>query len=810
MSNVITKSLEWGSRKLTIETGKVARQADGSVIVKYGDTVVLCTAVIGKTVTQPKDYVPLTVNYIEKLFSVGKIPGGYFKREGKSSEKEILTSRLIDRSLRPTFPEGFCNDVQIICTLLSHDRDCDPDVIALIGASAALSIAGAPVTNIIAASRVGYIDGEFVLNPSYQACQAGSLDLVVACDRENVFMVESEAKELTDLQMLEAIKIAHNSCVKIIGIIESIVAECGKEKFPLRKNYTKELFDSVQSFVVDRVTDIYHIQEKCSRNEALVAIRSEVVERFASESISELSLRSVLKKIEEVIVKKMIIDEKKRIDGRKCNEIRKISSEIDILPKTCVHGSSLFTRGETQAIVAITLGSGDDEQSIEVMESLSKKEPFMLHYNFPPYSVGEIEMLRGPGRREIGHGKLAYKALKGLLPKRDAFPYTIRIVSEITESNGSSSMATVCGSSLALMATGVPIQKAVAGIAMGLVKHGDSYSILSDIIGDEDHFGDMDFKVAGTKDGITALQMDIKTNGITFDIMRDALKQAKDGYLNIMDHMNSTISESLSLNEHAPQIIEVNIPVPKIADLIGKGGAMIKSICEKTACKIDIGDTGLVKVYAVSTEAGAMAVEMINDAVLDLSIGTIYDGEIDRIMAFGAIVLLPGKKQGMVHISEINGERIDDINSVLSVGQMVKVVVIGFDEKKRVKLSIKRVGEPISESSDSEDRRRFPRERDSFGGSKRAGGGRFDRGNGSGRSGGRYNNNDYPNSSPRGENEEHYGNSITSIDNDSFFANLGMNHNVRQDNRSGGERRRGTGRRYNNDQRVIDSGNDRE
>jgi polyribonucleotide nucleotidyltransferase len=709
MFNIIRKEIEWAGKKLTLETGKIARQADGAVIATYGETSVLCTVVAQKTPDSNRDFFPLTVHYKEMSFAAGKIPGGFFKREGKPSEKEVLTSRLIDRPIRPLFPTNFFNEVQIICTVLSYDGINDSDIVALIGASAALSISGVPFGGPIAASRVALIDDQFVINPAIKDLALSSLDLVVAGTKDSVLMVESEASELSEEKMLEAVVFGHNAMQPIIQIINELSQEVNKPLIPvIHENDSTKLDAVVAVLIENELREALKEPQKQLRAEKIQKIKSNLKENqkikinlgtegTPHEEFLEAEIVSAFNKLKEQIVRNNILEKGIRIDGRDPKTIRPIATEVEVLART--HGSSLFTRGETQAIVVTTLGSAQDEQIIDSLDGDSKLH-FMLHYNFPPYSVGEHTPVRAPGRREIGHGKLAWRAIHPLLPTKDKFPYTIRCVSEITESNGSSSMATVCGASLALMDAGVPIKNPVAGIAMGLVKEGEKFVVLSDIMGDEDHLGDMDFKVAGTAQGITALQMDIKINGITPEIMQISLNQAKEGRLHILEKMSESLTQARnSVSKNAPTITSFTINKDKIREVIGSGGKVIREICEVSGAKIDIDDNGVISVSAVNAEASAKAIKMINDIVAEAEIGTIYDGKVVKLMEFGAFVNFLGSKDGLLHISEIKNERINDVSEVLKEGDNVKVKVIGLD-KGKVRLSMKCVDQTTGEDLD--------------------------------------------------------------------------------------------------------------
>lgn len=683
-SSYIKEGIEWGGRALSVETGKIARQADGAVVVKYGDTTVLCTVVFAKEVASDASFFPLTVNYQEKFFASGKIPGGFMKREGKPSDKEVLISRLIDRPIRPLFPDGFLHDVQVICTTLSYDEECDPAIAAMVGTSAALSISGVPFLGPIAAARVGYSDsGEFVLNPK----QISKLDLVVAGTREGVLMVESEAQELPEDTMLDAVMFGFEAFQPVITMIERLKSTVGKEElsFTPFEILHADTFKSIEEKAKDSLKNAFKIKDKKSRNADISQIRKGILETFSQEK-SEVILDSLFQKVLSETMRSELLKTKQRIDGRGLTEIRPIFCEVGVLPR--VHGSALFTRGETQALVVTTLGSKEDSQIVDDICG-DHKEPYLLHYNFPPYSVGETGRMGAPGRREIGHGKLAWRATHPILPLHSEFPYTIRIVSEVTESNGSSSMATVCGSSLSMMNAGIPLRSAISGIAMGLVKEKDEYVVLSDIIGDEDHLGDMDFKVAGTAIGITALQMDIKITSINREIIRDALAQAHEGRLHILGIMNEVISQNTELNPTAPRMETLSIDKDKIRDLIGPGGKMIREICETTQSKIDIDDNGNVSIFAVNKSNLEKAVNMVKAIGCPPEVGQIFEGKVVKITDFGAFVNIGYTKEGLVHISNIADHRIKSVDDVLKEGQAVKVKVIGIDEKNRIKLSMK-------------------------------------------------------------------------------------------------------------------------
>ncbi len=693
MFEIIKKEIQWGEKKLILETGRVARQASGAVLATYGDTTVLCTVVASKESKEGVDFLPLTVSYQEKTFAAGKIPGGFFKREAKPSDKETLISRLIDRPIRPLFPENYFNETQIICTLLNLDKEASPDIVAFIGASAALALSGAPVQSTVAAAKVGYIDKKFVLNPSKLQLENSDLELVVAGTKDGVLMVESEVKELSEKIMLDAVMFAHKEFQDVIKFIENFAKSKKESEIEYKdenvdKNL-KDLFNNIEKKYKDEFVKAYKEKDKSIRSETLSEIRKKIVVEFFTEDNEEITenlISSATKKLEKELVRSSILKTGKRIDGRDTKTVRPIKAEVGILSK--VHGSSLFTRGETQALVVTTLGTSLDEQIIDDLEG-EFKEKFMLHYNFPPYSVGEANMLRPPGRREIGHGKLAWRAINPLMPK-DKFPYTIRVVSEITESNGSSSMATVCGTSLSLMDAGVPLEKPIAGIAMGLIKEKDDYAILSDILGDEDHLGDMDFKVAGTKDGITALQMDIKITSITKEIMEKALTQALDGRIKILSEMDKAIKSSRKeLNSNAPQIQVIKIDPSKIKDVIGSGGKVIKSITEETGAKIDIEDDGTIKIASTDSEGGKLALEKIENITAEPELNEIYTGTVVKTMDFGAFVNFMGSKDGLVHISELSDKRVGRTTDVVKVGDKVTVKVIGFDNRGKIKLSMK-------------------------------------------------------------------------------------------------------------------------
>ncbi len=690
MFKVYKKEIEVAGKKVSLETGKVARQADGAIIAKCGETVVLATVVGAKKINPEMDYFPLSVNYQEKYYAAGKIPGGYFKREARPTESETLISRLIDRPIRPLFPDEFKNEVQLLPTVISYDKENEADILSIIASSAALAISGMPFMGPVGASRVGYIEGKYVLNPSKLELEKSKLDLVVAGTKDAVLMVESEAKGLTEEEMLNAVKFGHEGFVPVIEMIEEFAKECRKPEWTVEKKDLSEVKKKLEETFTKDLKKAFATKDKQDRSNQISEITDKAKKLYEeNENYTDLDVNAELKNLEKNIVRSDILKNKNRIDGRGLSDVRPISCEVGILPRT--HGSALFTRGETQAIVTATLGTSDDEQRIESLDGL-QRERFMLHYNFPPFSVGETGRI-GTGRREIGHGKLAWRAIHSSLPSKESFPYTFRVVSEITESNGSSSMATVCGTSLALMDAGVPIKEPVAGIAMGLIKEGDDFSVLSDILGDEDHLGDMDFKVAGTKDGITSLQMDIKITGITFEIMEQALSQAKDGRVHILGEMNKALSASRSdVGKHTPKMEMINVDKKDIAAVIGKGGATIREIVEKSGAKVDVNDEGVVTVAAPDEESRNTAMQMIKDITAKAELNKIYSGKVMKIMEFGAFVNFLGKQDGLVHISELADKRVAKVTDVVKEGDEVKVKVIGFDRGK-VKLSMKQVAE---------------------------------------------------------------------------------------------------------------------
>ena len=690
MFNIFRKEIIWGGRKLVLETGKVARQADGAVMATYGDTTVLCTAVGARKIKPGQDFFPLTVNYQEKTFAAGKIPGGFFKREGRPSEKETLVSRLIDRPIRPLFAPGFLNETQVVCTVLSHDLENDPDIVALIGASAALTISGIPFMGPIGGARVGYVDGQFVLNPKVGEGDKSQLDLVVAGTNEGVLMVESEAKELNEEIMLGAVTFGHKAYQDVINMIIDLAEACAKEPWPMPTpsdavaGVDKKLRDAITA----DLTAAYTERQKSVRQEKIKTVKGRIETIFEDTAEREIAGK-LFKDVEKDIVRGAILETGIRIDGRDTKTVRPIVAEVGVLPRA--HGSALFTRGETQALVVTTLGTGQDEQIIDALDG-EYRENFMLHYNFPPYSVGEAGRMGSPGRREIGHGKLAWRAVHPLLPAKEAFPYTMRVVSEITESNGSSSMATVCGTSLALMDAGAPLARPVAGIAMGLIKEDTGFAVLSDILGDEDHLGDMDFKVAGTEQGVTALQMDIKITSITEEIMKIALAQAHDGRKHILGEMAKALTSGREeVSGNAPRITTINIPKDKIREVIGSGGKVIREICETTGAKIDIEDDGTIKVSSVDSAASQAAIDWIKGIVAEPELGVVYNGKVVKTVDFGAFVNFLGSRDGLVHISELASARVGKVTDVVNVGDAVKVKVLGFDDRGKVKLSMKQV-----------------------------------------------------------------------------------------------------------------------
>lgn len=687
--NPVIKTFEFGNQTVTLETGRIARQATGAVLVSIGETSVLVTVVGAKQAKAGQDFFPLSVHYIEKSYAAGKIPGGFFKREGRPSEKETLTSRLIDRPIRPLFPNGYMNEVQVVCTVMSAEKDVDPDIAAMIGTSAALAISGIPFSGPIGAARVGYTEADgYLLNPGYEAVAASELDMVVAGTQDAVLMVESEANELPEDIMLGAVLYAHQELQAVVQAVTELARDAAKPAWdwqPIPEN--TELKDAVAGSFGAQVKEAYKITDKMQRYTRLGELRGEAVEQLSNDEVSADDVKGVFSKLEKQTVRQSVVAGEPRIDGRDTKTVRPIEVEVGVLPKT--HGSALFTRGETQAVVVATLGSSRDAQMIDALEG-SRRDPFMLHYNFPPYSVGEAGRMGGTGRREIGHGRLARRGIAAMLPTEEEFPYSIRVVSEITESNGSSSMASVCGSSLALMDAGVPLKAPVAGIAMGLVKEDNGFAVLTDILGDEDHLGDMDFKVAGSANGITALQMDIKIEGITEEIMTIALEQALQARLHILVEMNKIIDKSRTgVSSTAPQFEQLKVHPDKIRDIIGKGGATIRSITEETGASVDIDDDGTVKVYGNDADSLQAALDKIGEITAEAEIGEIYEGKVVRIVDFGAFVnFLPGK-DGLVHISQIAEERVNSVTDYLKEGEMVRVKCLDVDQRGRIKLSIK-------------------------------------------------------------------------------------------------------------------------
>jgi polyribonucleotide nucleotidyltransferase len=701
MFDIHSKEITWAGRRLVLETGRLARQADGAVLVTYGETSVLCTAVAQKTPRSGIDFFPLTVNYQEKTFAAGKIPGGFFKREGRPSEKETLTSRLIDRPIRPLFAEGFRNETQVICTVLSHDLENDPDILAMIGASAALTLSGIPFLGPIGGARVGRIDDNFVLNPTHAELQASTLNMVVAGTSSGVLMVESEASELSEETMLGAVMYGHREMQAVVGAIIELAEACAKEPWELP---SPPDLGAVKTRIAEmaraELEAAYAETGKQRRVEKLERIRETVAGSVDEEEYDADTIAGLVKTLERELVRGKALSAGQRIDGRDTRTVRPIVAEVGVLPLT--HGSAVFTRGETQALVVTTLGTGQDEQIVDALEG-EYRQHFLLHYNFPPYSVGEASFLRGPGRREIGHGKLAWRAVNPLMPSKDDFPYTVRVVSEITESNGSSSMATVCGASLSLMDAGVPLKRAIAGIAMGLIKEGDDFVVLSDILGDEDHLGDMDFKVAGTDAGVTSLQMDIKITGITEEILRVALDQAREGRMHILGEMTKALSSSRDqVSQNAPRITTITIPRDKIREVIGTGGKVIREITETTGAKIDIEDDGTIKVAAVSSEASEAALKWIRDIVAEPEVGEVYDGTVVKVVDFGAFVNFIGTRDGLVHISELARRRVRAVTDVVKEGDRVKVKVLGIDDRGKVRLSMKAIDQSTGDPGGDE------------------------------------------------------------------------------------------------------------
>ena len=738
MFQIHREEIEWGGRTLTLETGRIARQADGAVLVTYGDTSVLATATAARSARAGIDFFPLTVNYEEKTYAAGKIPGGYFKREGRPTEKETLTARLIDRPIRPLFADGFRNETQIILTVLSHDLENDPDVVAMVGTSAALTISGIPFLGPIGAARVGFIDGNYVLNPLIDEMPESALDLVVAGTGDAVMMVESEAQELSEEQMLGAVMFGHQQFQPVIDAIIRLAEKAAKEPWPLPEDEGSNEFDAkVREIAEAGLREAFSIAAKQDRNDKVSEVKSQVLAGCLTDeddALAKGAIEGSFKALEKDVVRGNILQTRQRIDGRGLSDVRPIVCEVGILPRT--HGSALFTRGETQALVVSTLGTGEDEQFVDALEG-TRKERFLLHYNFPPFSVGEVRRVGSPGRREIGHGKLAWRALRPLLPEHDDFPYTLRVVSEVTESNGSSSMATVCGASLSLMDAGVPLKQPVAGIAMGLIKEGDSFAVLSDILGDEDHLGDMDFKVAGTAQGVTSLQMDIKITGINEEIMQVALAQAREGRMHILGEMAKALQAHRGeVGEYAPRIETINIPTDKIREVIGTGGSVIRSIVEESGAKIDIQDDGTIKIAAPQRDSIESALSLIRAITDDPEVGNIYKGKVVKIVDFGAFVNFFGPKDGLVHISQLNDGRPQTVDEVVKEGQEVYVKLLAIDDRGKVRLSMKVVNQETGEEIPQ-----APREGGGSdggdGGERREGRGRGGRGGrGGGRNGG--------------------------------------------------------------------------
>jgi polyribonucleotide nucleotidyltransferase len=699
MFDIHVEELEWGGRTLRFETGRMARQADGSVLVTYGETTVLATVVAEHSPKPGLDFFPLTVNYQEKTYAAGKIPGGYFKREGRPTEKETLVSRLIDRPIRPLFVQGFKCETQVITTVLSHDMENDPDIVAMVAASAALTLSGIPFLGPIAAARVGLSNGDFILNPTFAQVKESDLDLVVAGTADAVMMVESEAQELSEQMMLDAVMFGHREFQPVIDAIIDLAEKAAKAPRDVPETDISELTARVREIAEPGLRAAYETVQKEQRRERVAETRDKVLAELipadATDAPDPMQVKAAFKAVEKEIVRGNIIETEQRIDGRRLSEVRQITCEVGVLPRT--HGSALFTRGETQALVVTTLGTGEDEQYVDSLEG-TYKQNFLLHYNFPPFSVGEVGRIGFTGRREVGHGKLAWRAIHPMLPPHDQFPYTIRVVSEITESNGSSSMASVCGASLALMDAGVPLRRPVAGIAMGLILDGERFAVLSDILGDEDHLGDMDFKVAGTEEGVTSLQMDIKVTGITEEIMRTALFQAREGRLGILSRMAEALTESRpGLGEYAPRIEVMQIPTDKIREVIGTGGKVIREIVEKTGAKIDINDDGMIKIASSSGAAIEAAQNWIKSIVSEPEVGEIYEGTVVKVVDFGAFVNFFGARDGLVHISELAPQRVQKVTDVVKEGDKIKVKLLGFDPRGKVRLSLKQVDQETGE-----------------------------------------------------------------------------------------------------------------
>ena len=705
MFNEIKKTIEWGHDKLTLETGKIARQADSTVMATYGETVVMAAVVFAKEAKADQDFFPLTVNYQEKYYAAGKIPGGFFKREARPTEKETLTSRLIDRPIRPLFVEGFKNEVQVTCTVLSHDLENDPDIVAMIAASAALTLSGAPFLGPIGAARVGFVNGSYVLNPSVDDMDnlkektEQRLDLVVAGTKDAVMMVESEAYELSEKEMLGAVKFGHEQMASVIDMIIDLAKEAAKEPFSFDYQLNDELYKKISKAGNKDLKKAFEISDKKDRQASVASAVEKIKSSLSDEENEGSEVKELIKRLESEVVRNNILDDGLRIDGRDLTTVRQIETETRLLPRA--HGSALFTRGETQGLVVTTLGSGDSEQIVDALHKEGRLN-FMLHYNFPPYSVGECGRMMGPGRREIGHGKLAWRALQAVLPSSEEFPYTVRVVSEITESNGSSSMATVCGSSLSMMDAGVPLKAPVAGVAMGLILEGKKFAVLTDILGDEDHLGDMDFKVAGTEDGITSLQMDIKVAGITPQIMEKALDQAKEARLHILGEMAKSLSAPSEFSQYAPKIESITVPSDKIREVIGSGGKVIKEIVEVSGAKVDINDDGLVRIASQNKESLDTARKMIKEIVEDPIVGQVYEGKVVKLMDFGAFVNFYGKRDGLVHVSQISEDRVNHPKDVLNEGETVKVKLMGIDDRGKSKLSMKVIDQSTGKEIEKE------------------------------------------------------------------------------------------------------------
>ena len=705
MFNEIKKTIEWGHDKLTLETGKIARQADSTVMATYGETVVMAAVVFAKEAKADQDFFPLTVNYQEKYYAAGKIPGGFFKREARPTEKETLTSRLIDRPIRPLFVEGFKNEVQVTCTVLSHDLENDPDIVAMIAASAALTLSGAPFLGPIGAARVGFVNGSYVLNPSVDDMDNlkeksdQRLDLVVAGTKDAVMMVESEAYELSEKEMLGAVKFGHEQMASVIDMIIDLAKEAAKEPFSFNYKINDELYKKISKAGNKDLKKAFEISDKKDRQASVASAVEKIKSSLSDEENEGSEVKELIKRLEAEVVRNNILDDGLRIDGRDLTTVRQIETETRLLPRA--HGSALFTRGETQGLVVTTLGSGDSEQIVDALHKEGRLN-FMLHYNFPPYSVGECGRMMGPGRREIGHGKLAWRALQAVLPSSEEFPYTVRVVSEITESNGSSSMATVCGSSLSMMDAGVPLKAPVAGVAMGLILEGKKFAVLTDILGDEDHLGDMDFKVAGTEAGITSLQMDIKVAGITPQIMEKALDQAKEARLHILGEMAKSLSAPSEFSQYAPKIESITVPSDKIREVIGSGGKVIKEIVEVSGAKVDINDDGLVRIASQNKESLDTARKMIKEIVEDPIVGQVYEGKVVKLMDFGAFVNFYGKRDGLVHVSQISEDRVNHPKDVLNEGETVKVKLMGIDDRGKSKLSMKVIDQSTGKEIEKE------------------------------------------------------------------------------------------------------------